>query len=127
MPKIVLTKEDLLRGTVLKPGWYPVEIMDVTESQAQSDGSLNITIEMKVSSGESAGVPLYRLFNEKGFGFARRFLEALNAKIDPNKESQEFELANTKGKKLEAYVKNELWDGLMRNRVEDFRPSGGGV
>ena len=80
MSKLRLTPEDHLRGKVIPPGWYPVEVVNVEEKPAKSDGSTNWSIECKVIDGELKGVVLYTNFNEKAPGFAKNFIVASGVK-----------------------------------------------
>ena len=119
MAKLKITQEDMLRGKLVEPGWYPVTITGVDEKQSKAGDSLNTIINMVVTEGNFAGIPLIRLFSEKAPGFAIPFLEALGVTIP--KDGGEFEMKNAIGKKLNVYVKNDLWEGKMRNVVEGFR------
>lgn len=121
MSKIRISREDMLKSKVVEPGWYPCEIVRSSEAPSKTDGSMNYTVEMKILDGPFKDVTVYRLFNEKGMGYAVRFLESLGAKVDPDKGG-EFDLDRAVGKKLTVYIKNEIYEGQMRNRVEDFRP-----
>lgn len=120
MAKFKITQDDLNRSKVVEPGWYPVEVKDYTESVAKTDGSTNATIEMGILEGPFKGAVLYRLFNEKAPGFIIPFLRALG--VDVPEDGGEFDLSATVGRRLRVYVKNEEWQGQIKNRVEDFRP-----
>ena len=118
--KFNITRDDLLKGRTVPPTWYLVEITEVNESTAK-DNSQNWTIVMKIIEGEQKGVTLYQIFNEKGKGYAMRFLEAVGYKIDPDKGA-EVELERAIGRKVKVFVKNELYEGKMQNRCQDFMP-----
>lgn len=118
--KLNITPEDLLRGTIVESDWYPVEIKEVEESQAKTDGSALWTIKMNILSGKFIGVPLQRVFSEKAPGFAIEFLQACGAKI--GKEGGEFELAAAKGKKILAHVVTGMYQNRPKNDVDSFKP-----
>jgi hypothetical protein len=120
MPKITISKEDLQRGKVLDPGWYTVAITDVQDKASKKGDSINTTISFDVTEGPFAGCKVFRLFNEKAPGFAVPFLQALGVEIPA--DGGTFDLKNAIGKQLMVYVKNELYEGSMMNRVEGFRP-----
>lgn len=120
MAKITITQDDINRSKVVDPGWYNVEVMSVTDSQAKSDGSLNTTVELKIIDGTFKGAIVYRLYNEKAPGLAIPFLKALGASI--NEDGGTFDLALAVGKRVKAFIKNEDYQGITRNRVEDFQP-----
>lgn len=119
MPRITITREDIQRGKVLDPGWYPAEVVDVKESATKAGDSMNTTIEFKIIDGPSLGVTVYRLFNEKAPGFVIPFLQAFAVEIP--EDGGTFDLQNTIGRKLSIYIKNELYNGAMKNRVEGFK------
>ena len=121
MSKLRLTPEDHLRGKVIPPGWYPVEVVNVEEKPAKSDGSTNWSIECKVIDGELKGVVLYTNFNEKAPGFAKNFIVASGGKLNP-KETVEYDLSRSIGQKMQAYVTNELYNNNMTNKLTDFKP-----
>lgn len=51
-----ITKEDLLKAKLLKPGWYPVKILNFTELESQArPGDMNIRIDMETAEEQ---VPL---------------------------------------------------------------------
>lgn len=119
--RLTITPQDVLRSKTIEPGWHPVEITDVVDSLAKSDNSQNTTVKMVIIGGPFKGVPVDRLFNEKAPGFAINFVEALGGKVSET-ENVSIELGeNLKGRKLQVYIKNELWQGQMKNRVEDFK------
>jgi hypothetical protein len=126
--RLTITKEDLLKSKILEPGWYKVKITNATSKPASTDGSIVYTLEMVVTSGPKqkdgampAGLKLFRTYSEKAPGFAVKLFQALGAKIDPEKGA-EVDFASTVGRELGAYVKNDLYKGVMKNVVEDFQP-----
>ena len=120
MPKITISREDLQRGKVLDPGWYPVVVTDVQDKASKKGDSINTTIHFDVMAGPFAGCKVFRLFNEKAPGFAVPFLQALGVEIP--EDGGTFDLKNAIGKNLMVYVKNELYEGAMQNRVEGYKP-----
>ena len=121
MAKLMITPEDLKKGTLVDPGWYPAKIKNVEEKPAQSDGSQNFNLEFLIEGDSKfVGVPVYRTFNEKGAGFAKNFALACGAVID-EKKGYEVDFSKTIGMKIGIYVKNRLYEGQMKNEVADFR------
>lgn len=129
--KMRYTREDLLKGRAMEPGWYPCECTGHEETLSKEDKSTNWNFKLIVLDGTTeqqsgkdvGGTPLYRLFNEKGMGFADKFIEVVTGH-PPNEEGGEFDPDEAKGKKMLVYVKNETYNGRLVNRVEDFRPIG---
>lgn len=121
MAKLNITPQDHLKGKVIPPGIYKVEVKNVEESASKTDQSQNWNVEFKILEGDYVGVPLYKTFNEKGAGFAIPFVESCGGKIDPTKP---FELDFNKaiGSKLRVVVKNALYQGNMKNQIDGFMP-----
>ncbi len=121
MPMIFsISREDVLRGKTVEPGWYPCMVKEVSQEPASTDGSTNTIVDFTVTDGPFKDVPLRRYFSEKAPGFAVNFLKALGATIGDN--GGNFDLEKAKGRKMMVYVKNEMYEGSTRNRVEDFKP-----
>lgn len=125
--KASLTPDDLLKGELASKGWHPAEIVDYTETEADTDGSTNINFFFKIIDGGSKGITARRLFNEKALGFMKNLLAALdypkNAKggydIDGDKLKQAI------GRKLEIYIVTGTSNkGNDFNDVKDFRKMG---
>jgi hypothetical protein len=120
MPIIQFTEKDLLRGKVVTPAWYIVNIDHVGEAPSKDGGSTNYLTEGTIirdadtGSEEFKGVPIDWNFNSKALGFARGFLEALGVTVTA---TQRFELANAVGKQIEMYIENGEWQGRFVNRV----------
>lgn len=117
-----VTPEDLVRGKVLKPGWYPATIKGFSEKAAKTDGSTNFVFEFTVDGPEDCqGVVLMRTFSEKAPGMMVPLLEAAGAKIDP-KSTNTFDLDALVGRQIQVYNNNREYEGRIRNDVTDFRP-----
>ena len=117
-----ITREDLLRGKTIAPGWYPLFIKAVEKGEAKTDGSLKVDVSFVVR-GDSPfkDVPVGRTFSEKAPGFTVGFIEAvMKKKIDVDKGGT-FDLAMATGKMVWGYIKNEMYQNRLVNRVEDFR------
>ena len=117
-----ITREDLLRNRTIAPGWYAMLIRSVVKGEAKTDGSMKVDVGFVVTAdGPFKDVPVSRTFSEKAPGFTVSFIEAVSKrKIDPDKGGT-FDLAMAQGKKVWAYVKNEMYQNRLVNRVEDFR------
>jgi hypothetical protein len=126
--KMRITAEDLKRGLIVDPNWYPVVVKSVEVKPSKGDGSTNWNYKLEILSGKSkdgkdyAGAMVYRLFNEKAMGFAIPFVEACGQKVGA--EGAEIDPNFPIGKKLMVYVKNREYEGRMQNEVADFRPIG---
>lgn len=120
MGVLKISAEDMLRSEVVKPGWYPVSILDYSEDFAKTDNSVLHVFKAKIADGEFAGVPLRIQFSEKAPGFAKNFILALGGKL--GKEGGDFKMEAAVGKKLKAHVSNQLYKGNMQNVVDDYQP-----
>jgi hypothetical protein len=120
MPIIQFTDRDLLRGKIVEPAWYVVNITNIGESPSKDGGSTNYPAEATIvknadnGSEDFAGVPLDWNFNSKAIGFAVGFLAAFGVDV---KAGARFDLANAVGKQIELFVENDTWNGRMVNRV----------
>lgn len=123
--RAILTPDDLKKGDLAEVGWHPAEIVDYTESDADTDGSTNCTFHFKIIDGPSKGVSPRRLFNEKALGFGKSLWKTLNFPYD---EKKGYELSSelfkqTIGHKLKIYVKRGKSNkGNEFNDVVDFMP-----
>lgn len=121
----ILTPDDLKKGDLINPGWYPVEITDYEEKDAQTDGSTNCFFSFKVLDGPFKGVTVKKMFNEKALGFGKNLWATLKFPFDPEKG---YELSTelfkqTIGQKLQIYSKRGTSNkGNDFNDVTDFRP-----
>lgn len=118
MTLLNITDEDLLRGTLLKPGWYPVHINEVAETAAKTDGSTFWKMRSVIRAGENKGVPLDFGFSEKAPGFAIPFLKAITGH---DVKAGNANLALASGRDLDVYVTNGVYNGKPTNNVTDYR------
>jgi len=119
--KLRITPEDHLKGRAVDPGIYNVEVANIEEKQASTDGSQNWNVDFKIIDGKFKGVTVYKTFNEKGAGFAIDFAKACGATIDPKKD-YDLDFNRTLHCKLRVDVKNKLYEGNMKNNVVGFLP-----
>ena len=126
MPIVSFSDRDLMRGKVIEPAWYLVQIDSIGEAPSKDGGSTNYPVEGVISrnadTGDEAfkGLPLDWNFNSKAIGFAVGFLSALGVDV---KAGQRFELNNAVGKQVEVFVENGEWQGRIVNRVNHkYRP-----
>jgi len=123
--KQFLTPDDLKKGDLAEPGWYPAEITDYNEKNADTDSSTNCIFTFKVLDGPSKGISPNKLFNEKALGFGKNLWKTLGFPFDPVKG---YELSTdlfrkTIGYKLEVYIKRGKSNkGNEFNDIADFRP-----
>lgn len=128
--RVNLSSDDLAKGTLVNPGWYPCEIMKYEEKPATTDRSTNCNIHFKILSGEFEGSGTKYLLNEKALGFGKNFFLALGAKYTTNekgkKELKGIELNPALvGKKLDVYIARGTSNkGNDFNDPKDFAPIG---
>jgi hypothetical protein len=121
----VLTPDDLKKGDLVEPGWHPLEIVDYTEEEADTDGSTNCIFHFKIIDGPGKGVQPRKLFNEKALGFGKTLWKTLNFPYDAVKG---YELSTelfrqTIGHKVQGYIKRGKSNkGNEFNDLVDFRP-----
>jgi hypothetical protein len=120
----ILSPDDLKRGDLVSPGWYPVEIVDYEEKEASTDGSTNCIFYFKCIDGPAKGNQFKRLFNEKSLGFGKNLWATLKLPYDGEKGYElTTELFKAQlGAKLNIYIKRGKSDkGNEFNDVSDFR------
>lgn len=121
----ILTPDDLKKGDLVPPGWYPAEIVDYKEKDADTDSSTNCIFTFKIIDGQFKGVTANKLFNEKALGFGKNLWAALKFPFDPQKG---YELSTelfqqTNGHKVKIYIKRGKSNkGNEFNDVTDFQP-----
>ncbi len=127
--RVILTPDDLKRGDLVPPGWYPCEIADYKEEEANKDKSTNCLFYFKVLEPDQfRGVMPRTQYNEKAMGFGKNLWATLEL---PKDSAGNYELSTelfrkTVGFKLEVYIARGKSDkGNEFNEVKDFRPIGG--
>jgi hypothetical protein len=127
MPIVTFSERDLMRGKVVEPAWYLVNIDNIGEAPSKDGGSTNYPVEGSIlknadnDSEEFKGVPLDWNFNSKAIGFAVGFLQAFGVDV---KSGARFDLANAVGRQVEIFVENGEWQGRIVNRVNHkYRPA----
>jgi len=133
MPVIDFSQDDLLRGKIVTPGWYLVELGQFTQKLAKSGETNNYIFEdtkiiknAETGSEEFTGVPLNILFSghPKAKGFMVGFLSALGAEI---KAGSRFNIENGAGKQIEVFVDNDIYEGRTVNRINHMYRTVGSV
>lgn len=119
--RFTFTQDDILRGTIVAPSWYPVEVFEVEDVTA-STGANGTKISVRVLGDKFTGVPVSVTYYENAPGFSKKFIEALGAKVEAGKS---FDLDDKlKGKKLRAYIKNGLSNkNNAFNEISDWQPA----
>lgn len=114
------SEKDLLRGKVVSPDWYRVQLDSYEEKLAASGQSTNMNLEGTIIKNSSngdltfAGVPVTLRFNTKAPGFAIGFLQLFG--IEPEK-GKRYDLSAFVGKELDVFVENDMYEGRMVNRT----------
>lgn len=128
--RVNLTSDDLAKGTLVNPSWYPCEITKYEEKPASTDRSTNCISHFKIMTGEFEGAGGNLLLNEKALGMGRNFFIALGAKYTTNergkKELKGIELGpSLVGKKLDVYfTRGTSNKNNDFNDAKDFAPLG---
>lgn len=124
-----ITPEDVARGTLVRPGWYPAEVTKVEDGLSKSKGKPKTDVHFKILEAEDHqgekvnGVPAVTTFSPEYPSFAINFLNALGANIGKDgKTGVNLSDDTAKGKRLMIYIKNDEYEGKMNNKVADYRP-----
>lgn len=121
----ILTPDDLKKGDLIEPGWYPAEIVKYEEKDADTDSSTNAIFHFKILDGPFKGVSPRTQFNEKALGFGKELWKTLAFPYDAEKgyalSTNLFE--KTVGSKLQIYVKRGKSNkGNEFNEVAGYKP-----
>lgn len=121
-PMIDFSESDMLRNKIVEPAWYRVHIDEVgewTPSKDQQSQNCNMEghILFNADNGDTAcaNVPLFWNFNTKAKGFAEGFLKAFG--VSDIEVGKRYDLGAAKGKDLDIYVENDVYQGRKVNRV----------
>ena len=123
--RAILSPDDLKRGDLVEPGWYPLELVDYTEEPANTDKSTNCIFLFRVFDGKDKGVSPRTQYNEKALGFGKNLWAALKLPFDKVKGYElSTELFKSQvGKKIKGYIKRGKSDkGNEFNELKDFQP-----
>lgn len=123
----ILTADDLAKGDLIEPGWWPAEVSDYDEKPAKSDASTNCIFDIKVTDGPHKGATIKRYLNEKGLEFNGDFWAALGLQKNAiGGYDLSTELFRTKiGSKFQIHVKRGKYEGRDTNEIDGYRPIGG--
>ena len=115
----VLTPDDLKKGDIVPPGWYPCEISEYNEKPADSDKSTNCIFTFKVLDGEHKGKTGNKLMNEKALGFGKKLWPLIIPGWDKEKggELSTDKFRQSVGKKLKVYF--ETGKSTKNNEFND--------
>jgi len=120
---ISFTDSDLQRNRVVEPAYYVVSIEGHRTWTPTKDGQSNnchmdCIIEKNADNGSTdfSGVPIILQFNDKpgAKGFIEGFLRAMGVDIQANTR---YDLQSAVGKKIEAFVENDTYNGRLVNKV----------
>jgi hypothetical protein len=123
----ILSADDLKRGDLVDPGWYPCEISSYEEKEANTDKSTNCIFNFKVIDGTAKGNQFKTQFNEKALGFGKNLYGAIGLKKNANGgydlSSTLFKEVASAHPKLRVYVVRGKSDkGNEFNEVKDYQP-----
>ena len=126
MPMVEFSERDLLRGKIVEPAWYVMNIESIGEAPSKDGGSVNYPVEGTVVKNDDtgdetfAGTPITWNFNSKAMGFSIGFLKCLGVDVQPGKR---YDIGGAAGKQVVVFVENAEWEGRTINRVNHkYRP-----
>jgi hypothetical protein len=121
-----ISKEDMLRSKVLKPGVYVLLIKNISQGPGKNDPQSTTTqVDFTVETGpdpEAVGVPIRYWISEKAAGLAVDFLEKVTNQKIPQDGLANLKLAPLVGRKVKAYIKPEKYMGRDQNKIDGFLP-----
>jgi len=132
--RFAITREDVLKGKVVDPGFYKVKIKGIVEGVAgpksANPGSATVAVHYSITEGKFKDVPLQSTFSELAPGMAVPFFNALlpaDKRItdkDDNPELPEFD-EKLIGLELQVNVVNNMYNGKPQNNIQEYRPLAG--
>jgi len=124
--RVVLTPDDLKKGDLVEPAWYPLELTDYQEEEAGTDKSTNSIFYFKIFDGPQKGVSPRTQFNEKALGYGKTLWAAFEI---PKDEKGNWVLSTEMfksliGKKIKGHIKRgkNKDSGKEFNELDDFQP-----
>lgn len=120
MPVVGFDEKDFLRGKIVAPAWYLMEITEVNEKLSANGESTNYPVEGTIinndddGSTDYAGVPIIWNFNSKARGFIIGFLQSMGQDVKPG---MRVELGAAVGRRVVVYVENKTYEGRILNAV----------
>ena len=122
-----ISAKDVLRSKAVKPGLYILNIDKISQGPGKKDPTANTTtINMSIESGPGGdttftGVPVDHYLSEKAPGAGINFIESVTGQPIPETGVNP-DLDGCVGRKVKAYIKNEMYGGRPTNKVEGFMP-----
>lgn len=124
-----VSAEDVARGTLIKPGWYPFTVKGVEDKPGKDKPSTTVShVSMILDKVEDdAGnvvenVPLMAYFPDTNPGGAIAFLNAFGEGIGKSGKSNVEIGEKHVGLRAQVYVKRGEYQGRATNNAADFRP-----
>lgn len=121
-----VTREDMLRGKILDPGWYKAKVTKVSQDPSNAGDSTNTWVNFTILGGPEqkdksnpAETPVRRCFSEKAPGFIVPFLAACGAQVGQN--GGNFDIEKSVNKEMLIYVGNKMYENKPQNDVSDFK------
>lgn len=124
--KVSISKEDMLRSKIVKPGVYVLLVKDVFQQPGKSDpDTMTTVVRFVIESGpdpSGIGVPIDYYMGEKNMGFQVDFLQIAFGKSIPQDGIADLDLELLKGRKVKAYIKPDKYQGRDKNKIDGFMP-----
>jgi hypothetical protein len=131
--KFQYSEEDLLRGKLVDPDTYLVEIVDVKEGEKTDDDTGDEyqwqSVYMKICGGAFDGVRLQQYGDERYPGLMRGFIEAMTGKELKAGDAVELTKTGLMGKKLKAevsrgtYTSRKTGKEYPSNQIDAYYPA----
>lgn len=129
MATFEISAEDVARGTLLKPGWYPFRVKSVEDKPGKDKPSTTVAhVTMVIEKAEDdsgevvENVPLMAYFPDTNPSGAIQFCNAFGENIGKGGKSG-VEIGDKHvGLRAEVFVKRGEYQGRGTNNAADFRP-----
>lgn len=126
MSVMKVSRRDMKRSNILDPGWYDLEIVDVSEKTNKKKDGINTVIDFEVKSNNKKvnGTPLSQVISDKYISAGVPLIEALDPKALDDDEGGEFDWDKEilKGKMVKGNVQTSEYNNKPQNELTDYAP-----
>jgi len=122
-------KEDLSASTIVEPAWYRVHVDDVEDKPNNKGTGTNSWLKGKIVCNADTGdkkfegvpTPFLWMISSNGIMFAAALFRSIGVELEVGKR---YDTGAFKSRDLEAFIGNELYEGLMQNKMMGkYRPA----
>jgi hypothetical protein len=126
VPVIQFSTADVLRNKVLPEGWYSwlISAIEGPTPNSKKDGVNYTAVFTLIEQGEEDGKEIRRVFSSKAMSMMIPLAAAVKGMTIDQIPKEGFALDTDElvGKKVDGKVKTDVYEGQMKNVVEEYMP-----